>query len=190
MATRGFRHPEDRARFERCLLFGQPNQIDGDPDGSGFVVGYGDYISPVQITDDVEQLQHGRQLALALQASPGADAASPKAVDHQNISGSLEDDFVRYECRLRLSPENVLALRGTRFVWTDAAERLAISVPTSADAVVAVRRTMAELARENVRIDNRYSAVLRQLSAAEKGTAEAVALSEELTMLMALRAAI
>jgi len=34
-------------------LFRLPNQIDVDPDGSGFVVGYGDYISPVLIAEQL-----------------------------------------------------------------------------------------------------------------------------------------
>lgn len=132
-----------------------PNQIDAEPGGACFVVGYGDYLSCILVTDDPWRLPRGRQLALALQASPGADAADPKEVGHESVSGLMEDYFVRYECRLRVSPANVLALRSTRFTWTDAAEALAESVAPQTGAVAAVQQMMAELARRDVEANDR-----------------------------------
>jgi hypothetical protein len=100
-------------------------------------------------------MPRGQQLALALQASPGADAIVPKSVGHENVSGLLEDDFVRYERRLRATAANVLALQATRFTWTDAAKRLARPVAPLAEAVESVRQAMAELARQDVEAHNR-----------------------------------
>jgi hypothetical protein len=114
---------------------------------------------------------------LALRASPGADAADPKAVGHENVSGLFEDDFDRDECRIRVSPANVLALRATRFAWTDAAERLAAPVAPPAAAVEAVRRAMAELARHDC---ERRNDLLRRLGDAGQGSAEAEAIAAEL----------
>ena len=181
-----FQNPHIVIPSKGISLHGLTNHIDVNPDGSGFVVGYGDYYSPIQITADIELLPHGQQLALALQASPGTDAADPKVVDHQNVSGFLEDDFMRYECRIRVSPANVLALRATKFVWTGAAERLAVHVAPSANAIEAVRQRRAELAREKFEAHQRLHAVRHQLSAAEKGSAEAAALSAELNRLLSL----
>jgi hypothetical protein len=96
------------------------------------------------------------------------------------VSGLREDAFVRYECRLRATSANVLALRATPFGWTDAAVRLAMPVAPPEDAVEAVRRTMAELARQNVETDRRYYDLARRLSAVDPGSIEAEALAAEL----------
>lgn len=157
-----------------------PDQIDVAPDGLGFVVGYGDYLSPIRVTEDVAGLSRRFQLALALLASPGADYACPMAVGHENVSGLMEDDFVRYECRLTVTPGNVLALRSTTFTWTDAATRLALPVDPPTESIEAVRRVVVKLARENVAVDGRLLDLSEQLAVAEAGSPEAVALAAEL----------
>jgi hypothetical protein len=146
---------------------------------SGFVVGYGDYLGPILVTEDLWRLTRGQKLALALRASPGADVADPKSVGHENVSGLLEDDFVRYECRLHATPANVLALRATRFVWTETAGRLAAPVAPPTEAVEAVRQTMAELARRDVEAHGRLLDMMRRLTVAEQESAEAAALAVE-----------
>ncbi|QDU21303.1 hypothetical protein [Urbifossiella limnaea] len=166
-----------------------PNQIDAAPDGSALVVGYGDYIGPVLVTDDPWRLPRGQQLALALRAAPGADPAAPVAVGHENATGLLEDDFVRYECRIRPTPANVLALWATRFAWTAAAERLAGPVAPPAGAVAAVRQGMAEHARRDLAAHDRVHELIRLLSAADRGSAEAAALAAELRELVGSPAA-
>ena len=161
-----------------------PNQVDADPAGTDLVVGYGDYIGPVLVTDDPWRLPRGRQLALALRASPGADPPAPVAIGHENATGLLEDDFVRYECRVRPTPANVLALRATRFAWTAAAERLVGAAAPPAGVVEAVRRGMADHARQDLADHDRVHELLRQLSAADRGSAEAAALAAELQELV------
>lgn len=131
-------------------LCSRMDQVDVAPDGGDLVVGYGEYLSSIPITDDLERMSSGQHLDFALQASPGADSADTKLVGHENMSGLLEDDFMRYECQFRVSPANVLALRATKFSWTAAAEQLVLPVMPTGGAVAAVRQKMAELARQSV----------------------------------------
>ena len=152
-----------------------PNQVDADADGIGLMVGYGDYISPVLVTDDPWRLPRGRQLVLALEASPGADAAAPRRVGHENCSGLLEDDFERFEYRLPLTAANVLALRATRFEWTPAAEDLAAALAPPAEAVEAVRQRTAELARRDYEAHTRASELMSRLSRLDRSSPEAAA---------------
>jgi hypothetical protein len=171
--------PAEEGVFVRHL----PDRIDADPEGASFVISYGDYVSNIPVTEDPWRLPRGQQLALALRATPGAGASDPKEVGHESVSGLMEDYFVRYECRLGVSQATVLALRATRFAWTDAAEDLAASLAPSARAVMAVRRTMAELARRDVEAHDRFIDLARRGSQAEPGSAEAAEMAAELRAL-------
>jgi hypothetical protein len=161
-----------------------PNVIDAAPDGLGFVVGYGDYISPILVTDDPWRLPHRQQLVLALRASPGAEVAEPMLVGHENLTGLMEDDFERYECRLCVTLANVLALRaGPFFAWTDEAKKLALPFAPTEEAIEVVWATLIGLARQHREAHGRYYDLIRQLSAAAPGSPEAESLEMELRQL-------
>lgn len=134
------------------------NEVGVTQDGLELVVGYGEYLSSIPLTDDLESMNSGQHLGYAIEASPGADNPTPKWVGHGNISGLLEDDYVHCECQFPVTPANVLALQASKFSWTAAARQLALPVMSPEEAVEAVRRKMAELARQQMeRIRNRHN---------------------------------
>ena len=117
------------------------------PDGPCFAVRFGEHVSPEPVTEDPWELPLRTRLLLAFRVTPGADRVSPVMVDRHNISGWSDDEFCRYECLVRPTRENCLALQATRLAWTEAAERLAGPWAAPPGAVEAVQRAMAEFLR-------------------------------------------
>jgi hypothetical protein len=147
---------------------------------------YGEYTTYQPVSRDPLELFSGDHLALALRASPGSDKVKPVSVGYENVTSLYEDDFGLYQCQIRVSPANILALRATRFSWTYEAELLAMPVAPPMEAVEAVRRTMSELARQKVEALRRFRDLNIRLRARELESVEAEVLRTELHELLAV----
>jgi hypothetical protein len=115
-----------------------------------FRVTYGEYWTRT-LTDDPEEMPLGTQLALAFQASPGAEMGAQIHAGHENLTGLLEDDYEWYECRVNPTQANVAALRAVGLAWDDGARQLADQFPVPDEVVDEVRQAMRQLAQQDLR---------------------------------------